>query len=1297
MAHPGTTPSTTTSTSTASHPFPPLSPALFARLTSILDHCPPSAHSWSDLTRARQQAQQQQGRTGAAGEDDEEEDDDVYPLLLRLTWQDGTTWHAKWASALAASGQGLPLDAAGQASRAARDERRPPHTNHHRSHRRARRPSDDLDFLKHKLAAVDLSSHPSAPPPPRRAPSTPLDAPRPSSSSRLPPPTRPRSTPPLAAASTTRPRALLVKPGDGGQGYSSADEWVGVPRAAERRKTEEKKRVEEQQEQRHEERTPRRSTAVAADGGPLTSTPRAGAAPPAPPAPTQTLAPATATAARHPLLERRLAELSLSQPSPSPSPATRLAAPRPLPVDSSPAAPSISSSFPFLIAGQFSPPKAHALALSFSRLRTLGGAFDAWVGKAEWVREREREVRGRRGEWEGRGALRGWRERVRRVGEMGERAERWREEREKERERGEGKRLVRGAFGRWREKRAEREREREEERRRGERELREARLREARDRVVELRRRGVVRKGMEHWYLLLLSRRAASFRRRSLLTRSLSHLLSAFSFRTAHTAALTAAADERWAENEAARGRSALGEWGRRARVRGVERELVEGREGERKRSAWEAWRDKLQQKRYVRDLEAAADQHYAISLASSAIETWTRRKRRVDDLSHLALSTSTSFLRARLTSSLLPHWRLSTRLSLSLSSSSRSVLLRAFNHWEENLDHVQVELAGRADAFAARKDGELVGAALAAWGDAAAHHARLNQAAAAVARRSLLARWFARWEGRKRAEDLQERKADVVRGFMAQRGAWRVWVEKGAERRRGRWVEGKRRERGREALMFWLQQTRQKQQDRQLVLAVQQRSNTRLLSSSLSRWKNRLIALRDVDAAASELYDGRVLHAGFKRWADETVQAAERLLVADAHRAGKLEDLHLRLFTRWRHSTARSVSLKARLAAFAAAKAERTREDAWGVWRERAMRRREEAVRARREKAVKGEVVGRWMMKSKALLAHRHHRSHLLSSSLSLWRAWTPPPDLLATAVEVDRNVVLGGAVKVWRVRGEARRMLRGVSRLRPFGSSPASSPTVAPPHRSSPSPGPSPSSSILLASSAHATPTPSLPRTRPPLTRPNLPSASPAPAPASSSFSAASSSLSRTHSRSKSILSSTSPSTLLTTTSASASASASSSSRPRLSAEYSSLPSLQPRPPSRSSRTRSRSRSRSISSLRSVQTSRSAPAGGAVFDSEEEDDEEAEEEQRDEGPSVGGGGLLSLSLSRARGARPSSFSASASASPHLARRARTEDGETSGSRGAGGGGKDVRGEYAALRTRLREAAVRARTGGER
>ncbi|GAA5875918.1 hypothetical protein JCM8547_008347 [Rhodosporidiobolus lusitaniae] len=1254
MAPPRAPPTTSTSSSTPA--FPRLSPHQHQQLDRIVSHCHPTDHSWHQLSHARTLATQHSSARSSTEDDGDE--DGLYQLLLALTWQDGATWHQKWNNAQL-NQQGEGEDDTGPLER----------------HRR--RPSDGVDLLRKKLANVHLPSSSAASPAtgaPRRAPSIPLEtAARMGGTPRFS--SRPRSTPPAAA--TPRPLLVHAEPG-----YSSSDDYVGVPRAgggAVGRASGTSRPAERVQggREKKDESTLRAVSAAREDATPLSRRPAVLKQPHQPAV--EPIFASSPTTAKHPLLSRRLAELS-HPPETSPSPSA-LPPPQTLtsslpPRSTRPTPP--PSSIPDLIAS-FSPPEAYALASSFSRLRLLGSAFDTWREAWTFLRDRERELDERRGTWLVRCAMQGWRERLARVREGERKAEEWAGPL------GEGgrrrrMRVLRETVRRWKGRVEEKKREKEEERKRAERGRREGELKSARDEVVRLRNRGVAKRALERWYHAHHLSRSTRFRRHSLLSTSFRTLQLRLSTSQQRARELQRVADETWGAKEQDRAVSLVREWRRRREVREAERVWVGKKEDEVKRDAIERWSDRRRQAEYVRELEAAADQQYGVNLASSALESWKRRKRHLDSFSALSLTHSTSLLFSR-SNTLLHHWRLRTRLSLSLRSSSHALASRSLATWLNRYEHLETELLGRCVAFTSRKDAQLLTVAFSAWHDAASHQSRLTLAADAVSRRNALAGAVGRWKKRVEKLRVEERKADVVWEFMGQRGAWRRWVERAWERKRERWEGEKRRGRKREALQFWLAQTRQKQQDRALVLQVQQQSNQRLLSSTVTAWKSRIILRRELENEANKLFERNLQQAGFKRWAEQTVKAAERLGFADEYRAGKLEELRDRAFHAWLSSTRRSLELKHRLASFTDSRQARLRETAFGTWRERALRRIEAEVRQKREERLRRMAWEGWKHQTRALTATQFHSSRLLRSAFKTWEQWTPPVELVRQAVESDRNAIGRGAVQVWRIKAQARVALKGLSRLRPLNSSPSpvSPPAPHPPsNRSSPSTfSRSPTSSL---SAPQATPTPSLlPRRRviPPSSPSSISTSTPARtisterSPSAFVWTAATTpATSYRPSRplstaSRSILSSSSsaPSPLPPPQSAKAPStplpgSSSSSSRPRLSAALAGLPSSSSsasRPP--------RTRSRSISSLRSVGTSRSAPAGSgaAVVTSDESEDED--EERR------GGGRLLDRPAGRGRGAAKSEGASSVS-------------------------GRDVRGEYAALKARLKEAAVRARTG---
>lgn len=265
----------------------------------------------------------------------------------------------------------------------------------------------------------------------------------------------------------------------------------------------------------------------------------------------------------------------------------------------------------------------------------------------------------------------------------------------------------------------------------------------------------------------------------------------------------------------------------RRTACRVRERELVRRRDGDVKRDVWDTWTDKKcvhlplsrlprggpSRKNEPADLLAAcrrqadhdahlsslASTHHARRLASLALSQWRTRLSHLSRLSHAADARAQALSARRAVSSLVT-WRLSTRLSLLARARSHALADSALAAWSAAYEHVEVELAGRADALVARKGAQLRAVTFGAWHEAAQQRARLEVAARGVDRASVLRRVVGRWKGREEAQRVQARRANVVRDFMQVRGAWRTWCEKAWDGRRARWEDERKSARKKEA-----------------------------------------------------------------------------------------------------------------------------------------------------------------------------------------------------------------------------------------------------------------------------------------------------------------------------------------------------------------------------------------------------------------------------------------------------------------------------------------------------------------
>uniref|UniRef100_A0A0K3CN92 BY PROTMAP: gi/342321175/gb/EGU13110.1/ CMGC/GSK protein kinase [Rhodotorula glutinis ATCC 204091] n=1 Tax=Rhodotorula toruloides TaxID=5286 RepID=A0A0K3CN92_RHOTO len=223
-----------------------------------------------------------------------------------------------------------------------------------------------------------------------------------------------------------------------------------------------------------------------------------------------------------------------------------------------------------------------------------------------------------------------------------------------------------------------------------------------------------------------------------------------------------------------------------------------------------------------------------------------------------------------------------------------------------------------------------------------------------------------------------------------------------------------------------WLVQLRQRRRDRELVTQLQRQQAQRLLAASMEQWKLAVVVRREEEVEARDWRDHKLVRDGFRRWAQQTVKAEERILRSASFRAVKLEELRDRLFHAWLSSSRRSAALRERLVRFDASRRGKTLEASFDRWRECSLQRPEEQVQRCRAQRERQEAWERWKSRTKTLAAIQHYNRILASHALSAWQAWTPPADLTRRAVEADEGSVIGGAFQVWKIKTGAKKALR-------------------------------------------------------------------------------------------------------------------------------------------------------------------------------------------------------------------------------------------------------------------------------
>ncbi|GAA5925340.1 Sfi1p [Sporobolomyces koalae] len=997
--------STSTSTSASTiEPFPTLTRSQHARLDRIINALPSDASTWADFKRRKEQLE---GETSTEDDDDDNDndeqgrDDDIYAISLKLVLQPGVTWQDKWRRVhQPASSPVVPVPTPSRTPRLVKSE-----------------------VLQARIAQVkpyESEPEPSHVNPPSTRPVT-------ASRRRSIPVVLGPETPSKATQRSARPhtpvRDLLVRKTE--PGHSSSDDYAGVPSLQDLALARRRNRDRELQRQHTglsepesrpqvttSDPAPTRDRFLPSQSVPFQSTP---------PRPS-----------KHPLLERRLAELGIPAPA-SPSLAPTL--PVPLTRASLDRAPSRASTLERL----------EAQADRFNRARLESTHFDAWRTLTRFEQSRFESVVDARTTWLKRCALRDWISASSRSRERSRREEWWHEQNAARESRRDQVRTI-GAWRMWRDRfqvKINKKRQEEEDLRKQQRELD---LKAAKNQTVHMRDKRLLRQALESWRLKTLESVAFRFRLQHLPLHPIRKWRQALVHRQIHVETLESVADEVWTGSEHKRVERAFGHWRKKTRLSiaetAVETRLYQGIQ----HGVMTIWLDKTRHAIHLRHLQDLAQQSDARRLASRAFATWKSRLDRVTAHSEQA-SAFDATLAIRLGQRSLRTWSLSTLARRFYQKRTTSLAHRHLSKWVERLDHLEIDLESLSNEMIKTRNLKLATVSFEGWRAAINHRTRLAQAADAVYRDKVLARSLKGWHARIEHLELDQRKALVVREFFVQRGAWRIWFDKMQACKQDKWIENRIRLRKQQAFDFWVARTRQSQQDKRSIALVQQKNRKLTLQDRLATWKEQVIVRKELERESTILYESRLVDSSFKRWIIQTVSHADQLARADQFRALKAEELRDATFHRWLVSTRNCLALKERFASHVKMRRRKTLEDAFERWRERRLRRLEVQVRDRVESNTRQAVLVRWQAETQTLTALRVHRKNLLQRTFSSWKRWTPSVDLRLQAVEHDGRTLMRCTVQRWSLKTSYRQAFRNTSgRLSMPRSIPSSSPSSAP-----------------------------------------------------------------------------------------------------------------------------------------------------------------------------------------------------------------------------------------------------------
>lgn len=467
------------SNSSSIEPFPTLTDSQHKRLDRIINALDRDATSWAEFKQKKEELE------GGIHSEEDEDENDIFPISLKLVFQQGVTWKDKWKGVQQNQDQ---------------TERRNNETTVGLSHSRKKsgRESDGLDVLRARMDRVKLYDSDVTP---KGTPSSPTQH-----RDSMPPAPRPRSTPAALhsqpSTSSRRPpatmnstRSFLVRKTE--PGYSSSDDYAGVPSlqdlALARRRRRESEAAESAPPLHSTPARPvREVSSIQAEQIPISAVFRDPLPPSHPPA-HSTPPPKS----KHPLLEKRLAELGLGTPSPT-------APPTQTPTPISFEAP--RQSYPSRLRPSDTPTTPHLTHLDissldaeadrFRRLHLISSHFDAWRTLTSFQLSRTQAVDHARDTWVARCAVQDWAGKTAKIALLKEREKEWISTRE-QRER----RMEKGAKGKvwmkWTEVFLKRQETRREEEQKERKEMREAELRKAKGEVARRRNEGLARRAIE--------------------------------------------------------------------------------------------------------------------------------------------------------------------------------------------------------------------------------------------------------------------------------------------------------------------------------------------------------------------------------------------------------------------------------------------------------------------------------------------------------------------------------------------------------------------------------------------------------------------------------------------------------------------------------------------------------------------------------------------------------------------------------------------------------------------------------
>ncbi|KAL5529043.1 hypothetical protein ACEPAG_5017 [Sanghuangporus baumii] len=371
------------------------------------------------------------------------------------------------------------------------------------------------------------------------------------------------------------------------------------------------------------------------------------------------------------------------------------------------------------------------------------------------------------------------------------------------------------------------------------------------------------------------------------------------------------------------------------------------------------------------------------------------------------------------------------------LMDRARKALLlnNAWINWKTRLSSIRSD-EERAIEFRNRPSSALAGAALSRWQQILLAHQTLLSQAEQYDKDILMHRSLLFWRIQLRVKLKLAKHAKVARKYLLMRNAWNRWKEMVQERKREK------------LLRFLWQKTVQKHFERWRSICARQRYHklalkqlqvvisTRILTGLLSKWTNRVIAVKLRELEAVDRRDHRTLTLCYDKWKRVTKQHADELRLMQSYQYVKREELLRRMFHKWYSATKNNCHRRLVLQEREEEMKFTLLEKAWDRWREKykveqlAPLETKFAIQCQKSRLYQAYLI--WHSKTRSIPAIRFYSSRTKAKFWRIWCEGMPKALQAREARKRDAQKVLSRALDKWTQAYRTKIALKAVAHRR-------------------------------------------------------------------------------------------------------------------------------------------------------------------------------------------------------------------------------------------------------------------------